>query len=268
MRKYVLAAALSVMVLAVGCSSDSADISIEPADGAAAVVTTATAEEKEESGEGKTDESGDEAEESLKAREEELSSLAESVKAAEESLSEAEESMQEAMSSAEETAEDESGEETSAVSYQDLIESAAEYENKEVTYTGRVIQAVALDGDSVQLLIAVDDDDSTRMVGEYGKDVLSDALAHGDTVTVKGTFTGVNRYMTGSGERVELPSLKISGITVDSTAETEPETAIPETEPETVPETTAVPESEAASEAASEASTEETPHVVQGPIGS
>ena len=267
MRKYVLAAALSVMVLAVGCSSDSADISIEPADGAAAVVITATAEEKEESGEGKTDESSVEAEESLKAREEELSSLAESVKAAEESLSEAEESMQEAMSSAEETAEEES-EETSAVSYQDLIGSAAEYENKEVTYTGRVIQAVALDGDTVQLLIAVDDDDSTRMVGEYGKDVLSDALAHGDTVTVKGTFTGVNRYMTGSGERVELPSLKISGITVDSTAETEPETAIPETEPETVPETTAVPESEAASEAASEASTEETPHVVQGPIGS
>lgn len=260
MRKYVFAAVLGVMVLAVGCSSNSADISIGPADETTMVVTTAAATEKEESGEGKTDEGDSEAEESLKAREEELNSLEESLKAAEESLTEVEESLQEAMSSEEETLEEESEEETTTVAYEALMESAAEYKDTEVTYTGRVIQAVALDDDTLQLLIAVDDDDSTRMVGEYAEEVFSDALGHGDTVTVKGTFVGVNRYMTGGGERVELPSLEISEITVDSPAETEPETVIPETEEVTVPET------ETASAAAVEESTEETSHAVQGPV--
>ncbi len=261
MRKYVFAAALSVMVLAVGCSSDSADISIGPADETAVVVTTAAATEKEESGEGKTDEGNSEAEESLKAREEELNSLAESLKAAEESLTEAEESLQEAMSSeAGETAEEESEEETTTVAYEALIESAAEYKDTEVTYTGRVIQAVTLEDDTMQLLIAVDGDDSTRLVGEYARDVFSGALARGDTVTVKGTFVGVNRYMTGNGERVELPSMEISEITVDSPAETEPEAVILETEEVTVP------EMETASAAVTEESTEETSRAVQGPI--
>lgn len=253
MRKYVFAAVLSVMILAAGCSSESSNTSIEPVneETTTAVVTTAA----EVSGEGQIDQEAlDATLESLEARAKELDALAESLGSVEESLIEMEASVQEVMSSiAEETTEEETEEETTAaVAYKDLVESASEYMDQEVTYTGSVVQAAAVDSDTLQILIAVDDDDSERLVGEFDKSLLSDALSHGDTVTVKGTFDGVNRYLMGNGERVELPSLKISEISVVSVAATEPETeaeaaaaetetseTVTETVPETAPETTA-----------------------------
>ncbi len=251
MRKYVFAAAVCAAALMVGCSSGSPNTSVVPADEeTTAVVTTAAVE----SGEGKLDQAAfDAAVESLEARIEAAEGLEESLESVEESLAEMESSIQEAMSSmAEETAEDETEEEEeTTVAYEALLESAAEYKDKELTYTGSVVQSVDVSGGKVQILIAVDDDDSMRLVGEFDDSLLSDDLGHGDTVTVKGTFDGVNRYMMGSGERVELPALEISEISVDSVAETEPETeaetpaaeTVPETEPETETpaETTAAP---------------------------
>lgn len=238
MRKYVLAAVLSVMMLASGCSSKPGNISIEPAGTATRVRTTAAVTAAEESEEGKADEgTGSAVEESLKAREEKLDRLEESLEAAEESLKAVEESIQEVMRSM--TAEETEIEGSLAVTYSDLLGAPHEYLDRELTYSGSVIQSAFLSDGALQLLIAVDGDESAKLVGEFAGDLRSGTLGHGDTVTVTGTFIGVYRYLTGDGEQVELPSLRIGGISVDSVAETEPvreeETAAPETTAPTLP---------------------------------
>ncbi len=244
MRRY-MAAAVCVMMLAAGCSSGSSDTSISPVgERTSAEVVTAA---EEGSGEGLVDgEAVDASVESLEARVEELEGLAESLESVEESLMGMEESIQEVLGSmAGETSaeEEEEAEETPAVAYEELMSQASGLEERELTYTGSVVQFASLDNDMMQLLIAVDGDLATQMVCEFNKSRISVVLGHGDIVTVTGTFTGVNRYMTANGERVELPTLSISGLTVDRVAETEAE-AVPETIPETVPETTIAPPTE------------------------
>ncbi len=233
MRRYFIAAALTAAVLLSGCFSDTpTKVSISEVDETEAVVTTAAAEE---SGEEKLDEAVRASLESMEARLEELDDISRALESAEEAMTSMEESFQEAVSSlAGETAEASGGGEGTYISYNRLMESPSDYMRAELTFSGRVVQSAELADGDTQLLLAVNYNDATRLVGVFSRSVFPGSLGHGDIVQVTGRFGGVNHYRMGSGETVELPYLEISRLIVESTAQTIPEsTAAPATAPET-----------------------------------
>lgn len=234
MRSCFLVLAVCMAAAMAGCSSGSSETTVKQiGEGTTAEPSSSAVAEK--SGEGGLDREAFEATvESLEARIEEMEILSESrQKAMEESLREMESSIRETSEPA--TGAGRTGTagtgETADVSYRELLRSAAEYENRVLSYTGRVIQSVGLDSRTVQLLLAVDQDDSEQMVCEIDSALLSAVPGRGDIVTVRGAFDGVHRYLMGDGTRVELPSLRVNALTIDQVAE-----SVPETVPESVPE--------------------------------
>lgn len=244
MCRYGIVAAVLAAALLTGCSSDTpSKVSISAVEESKTVVTTAAA--AEESGEGNLDEAVMASLESMEARLEEMDDISKALESAEAALASVEESVQEAVSSlAGESAEGAGAgvNENTYVSYRTLTESPLDHMNAQVTYLGRVVQAAALADGNMQLLLAVDNDDASRLVGVFPRSVFSGTLGHGDIVEVTGIFRGVNRYQMGSGEVVELPYFQISRLTVQSVAQQIPATT---EAPATVPET-AVSETEAA----------------------
>lgn len=234
MKKFGFMVLAGVIALAAGCSSGNVtNTSDEAAETTGTVGVTVEETEEPSPQEREAEESLEAAIESLTAAEESLAEKEESLEAMEESLSEAAESLGIA---AEEKPED-------TVDYATLVKTPDEYKNKDVTFTGTVVQAVALNESTMQLLMAVGGDDASRMVGEYAPALTDSKLGKGDNITIGGTFEGVMRYRMGSGEKVSLPSVSLSEIRVNSKAEPETTAALP-------------PQSEPASGDASESASE------------
>ncbi len=241
MKRYGLVILAGVMMLAVGCSSGNVTNSTDAAETSAAAAESSAEDGSDEMKE--AEESIAEAEESIMAAEESIAEAEESIAEAEESLAEIEESLSEA---------EEEAEEDGDIPYDELTRTPDDYKGKNVTYYGTVVQAVSLNSKTMQLLLAVDEDDSTRLVGEYAPSLVDEKLAKGDTVTVSGKFEGVMRYRMGSGEKVSLPSVTLESIDIESKAETE------ETEESVVPTLPASSDAAVQTGAAESAAVEET----------
>lgn len=226
MRRYFIATMLLAPVLLTGCFSDTTSKTSISQVGTQAAVTGAAAEE---SGEEKLDEAVRASLESMEARLEELDEISEALESAEAAMTSMEESFQAAISSLTgETFNEPAGGEGMHVAYDRLMESPSDYLRAELTFSGSVVQLAELADGEMQLLLAVDNHDDTRLVGVFSRSVFSDSLGRGDLVRITGRFGGVNHYRMSSGVTVKLPYLEIGELVVEGKVQTIPE---PATEP-------------------------------------
>lgn len=217
MRKYILTVVLCAAMLAAGCASGESSTTIHD------MGVGTTAAEETSAGEGT-----ERFEEYLAAQEslgEEIADLREEIESLRVLMESYVEDQGPAGGAWQQTA---STEETVGgaepdLSYRGLLRSGNEYVGMNVTFSGTVIQSVPLNSSTMQLLMAVDGDDSTMLVGEFPADLIAYSLGNDDEVTVTGRYKGVIRYVMGTGERVELPSITISELTRDGVAESHSE---------------------------------------------
>ncbi len=257
MRKRGLAVMVCVMMLAAGCSSGQSHTTIEGVG--------IHSEEETETETGLFPSAGEQASVSLEGS---LAYLEESVRAADESLDAREESLkmlEEALKKKEEALDTETGDSGNGTSnYTALTMFPEEFKGRKVVLTGRVVQAAALSSSTIQLLLAVNGNDATRMVGEYPSALLQFSLEHGDIVTVTGKYAGVMRYRQSTGERLDLPTVQIAQLV----REEDGEAAFSTTEAaETliVPTSPAYPETETETEPQTQSAAQETTSAPPGP---
>ena len=216
MKKSHLGIMLGIMVLAAGCAPQSAEM--------AAIEETVESTETEGPEDTREDasEEADTSEEGQKAEADIAKEAEESIRAAEESLKAMEESLKEAESSlAEESEESEqSGKETN---YAKLKEKPEDYLKKQVRFSGRIVRFASIDSTAAQIVLAVDEKESNRIVGEYKQRIVSTNLAVGDRITLSGEFLGMVRYRMQTGGTENMPTIDIGEIT--NVIKAEPETA-------------------------------------------
>ncbi len=214
MRRYGLAVLIAgAMALASGCGGGDSGIQVEKLPSSSRTTAAPETQRQEQESEQKQESSSLSPEELLEAAAESIEAAESSIAEAEESLAERESSLaawEESLLAESESEEENTTEAEQELSYEKLLEVPDAYLGRELDFYGRVIQAVAVDDAKMQLLLAVDEDNATRMVAEYAKDLTSEELEHGDVVAVTGEFLGVLRYRMGSGEVVELPTLRLS----------------------------------------------------------
>lgn len=213
MKKSHLGIILGIMVLAAGCAPQSAEMAASE-EAVESTETESPADTQEE-----VPEEADTSEETQKEEENTAKEAEESIRAAEESLKAMEESLKEAESSLAEESE-QSGKETN---YAKLKEKPEDYLKKQVRFSGRIVRFASIDSTAAQIVLAVDEKESNRIVGEYKKRIVSTNLAVGDRITLSGEFLGMVRYRMQTGGTENMPTIDIGEIT--NVIKAEPETA-------------------------------------------
>ncbi len=217
MKKHGFILLACVIILMAGCSSANVPADVD-------TMSAEVAEGEQDSGKDEEKEHKEETEngsgESLKAAEESLKAAEESIKAAEESLKAAEESIKAAESSMAEEQEE------SGITYSQLVSSPEKYENKNVSFSGKIIRSAAVNTSVMQIVLAVNGSNSTRLVGEYPRNITGVTLATGDQISMSGWYSGIKRYRMDSGRVESLPMVEIEEIRdiVKAVRETQPAT--------------------------------------------
>lgn len=204
MKKHYFGMLLGIMVLAAGCSVQSAGIAPgrEEAEAAASEsqaepeAETPKEEETSEKDAAKKEKEHKAAEESIQAAEESLKAMEESLKAAEESLAAAEEQEQQG----------------GVTDYAKLVGNPGDYLQKQVRFSGRIVRFAPIGSTAVQIVLAADGKDSKRVVGEYQRNIVNTGLAVGDQITLSGEFQGMVRYRMQTGGTESMPTVDIEEI--------------------------------------------------------
>ncbi len=96
--------------------------------------------------------------------------------------------------------------------YQEFARNPDTYENKNVSFTGKVLQVVERSYGPNIYRIAVGSDSNCVMYVEYTLPSGSPRILEKDTVTVTGVFTGLYTYTTTLGARITIPSMEAETI--------------------------------------------------------
>ena len=106
-------------------------------------------------------------------------------------------------------AEDAQGYET-GITYDQLARTPDDYMGKKVKFYGKVVQVI--EGDSIQIRLAVDDNYDTILLGEYSKDIVSSRVLEDDYITIYGTSVGTISYKSTMGGTITIPGVYIDKI--------------------------------------------------------
>ncbi len=238
MKKKWSGVMVAIAILATGCRAAVPAVSETAAEESKAAVEEGWAilDESLEAARQEMESSLEEKEESLEAEKESIEDAKESLGAAEESLAAVEESLKEA--------EEAAGLE-GRITYKQLTGSPATYQQKQVSFSGRVTRTARSGNSYGQLVVAVNGDQSQKLVCEYDRSKITPPLAVGDQVQVNGVFTGILQYRLDSGSSEDLPTMTVEEF--GQIWRTAPETAAQPVESLPAPETWVDAESPAAS---------------------
>lgn len=99
------------------------------------------------------------------------------------------------------------------IEYKSIARTPDTYKGQKLAYRGKVIQV--LEGDPVNLRVAVGGDYNMILFVTFKKDILSSRVLEDDFITVYGTYMGVYTYESTSGAEITIPWINAAQIEID-----------------------------------------------------
>ncbi|MBZ5958180.1 hypothetical protein KIJ03_02030 [Leuconostoc gelidum subsp. gasicomitatum] len=94
------------------------------------------------------------------------------------------------------------------ITYEQIARTPDSYEDKKIQFTGKVLQTMENDDDSVQIRLAVDGNYDNILLVNIDKSLLNNSrILEDDLITVSGISKGTVSYKSTSGSRITIPSM-------------------------------------------------------------
>ncbi|MBZ5946066.1 hypothetical protein [Leuconostoc gasicomitatum] len=94
------------------------------------------------------------------------------------------------------------------ITYEQIARTPDSYEDKKIQFTGKVLQTMENDDDSVQIRLAVDGNYDNILLVNIDKSLLNNSrILEDDLITVSGISKGTVSYKSTSGSKITVPSM-------------------------------------------------------------
>ena len=91
--------------------------------------------------------------------------------------------------------------------YQEIARNPGAYKDQNITFRGKVVQAMERSNGENSYRVAVDSDNDCIFYVEFTVDTDAPRILEGDTVTLTGKYYGIYSYTTTLGSTMSVPAI-------------------------------------------------------------